>query len=32
MVLQLLMSQVGAGVVTMMMVMAVMMVMMEIKM
>ena len=32
MVLQLLMSQVGAGVVTMMMVIAVMMVMMEIKM
>ena len=32
MVLQLLMSQVGAGVVTMMMVMAVMMVMIEIKM
>ena len=32
MVLQLLMSQVGAGVVTMMMVMAVMMVMLEIKM
>ena len=32
MVLQLLMSQVGAGVVTMMMVMAVIMVMIEIKM